>query len=659
MSGSAGSGKPPIGCGRDARTAWWYDPPSGNPLRLDCSCVSSPSPQPSVQSLSRSLTRHVEREDEPRQRPLNFRLIARLGRHTRRYSRLRNLLVLTVFIRSIQLPALTWIVAAVINGPVERRDIRGVAWGAAAFAGLALVTQIVLHFRQKLALELGEAVVGDLRNELFTKIQHMPMSWFHGTKVGRVISRMTSDMEDLRNGVQEVLFVSLVQGGQMVVAAAAMAWYDWSLFLIVLGLAPVIWIVNRVFHRRLSTALRNMRESFSRVTATLAEAVVGIRVTQAYVRQAENSRAFAELAEDHSRYNTTVLRTHGLFLPLLELNSQIFLAILLFVGGWRVLSAMDPSVVAGTDVGDLIGFFFMAGLFFSPISVIGNQYNQAMTAMAGAERLFALLDARPEWSDAPDAVPVTHLGGRVAFQDVTFEYVRGRPVLHDINFSVEPGSTIALVGHTGSGKTSIVNLVAKFYLPTRGQVLLDGIDSRRLETESLHHRMGVVLQQNYLFSGTVGENVRLGKPGATDAEIANVFQRLGCESLLADLPNGLETAVGERGGGLSLGQRQLICFARALIADPRILILDEATSSIDSATEARLQAALKILLQGRTSFVVAHRLSTIRHADLVLVLNNGRIVEHGRHSELLAVGGVYAELYRRFADESRRRGGRL
>jgi ATP-binding cassette subfamily B protein len=614
------------------------------------------------------LTRHVEREEEPRQRPLDFRLIARLAEHTRQYAGLRNRLLVTVLLRSIQLPALTWIVAAVINGPVEKRSVSGLAWGVLAFALLALSTQVVMHYRQRWALELGEAVVADLRNRLFAKIQRMPMSWFHGTKVGRVISRMTSDMEDLRSGVQEVLFVTLVQIGQMLVAAAAMAWYDWSLFLIVLGLAPVIWIINRLFHRRLSTALREMRESFSRVTATLAESVVGIRVTQAFVRQEENSRAFAELAEDHSRYNTAVLRTHGLFLPLLELNSQVFLAILLLVGGWRVLASVDSGAVmpassavvssgapaaasdAGRDVGELIGFFFMAGLFFSPISVIGNQYNQAMTAMAGAERLFALLDAEPAWSDPPDAKQLDELEGRVEFRDVTFEYVAGRPVLHDISFVAEPGQTVALVGHTGSGKTSIINLVAKFYLPTRGKVLLDGVDSREIETESLHHRMGVVLQQNFLFSGTVADNVRLGKPSATNEEIRDVFVRLGCGELLEALPAGLETRVGERGGSLSSGQRQLVCFARALIADPRILILDEATSSIDSATEARLQKALKVLLAGRTSFVVAHRLSTIRHADLVLALQSGRIVERGRHSELMSRNGVYAELYRRFAN---------
>lgn len=596
-----------------------------------------------VTTLRRSITRHIEREEEATQRPLDFRLISRILSYTRPYPRLRFWLFVTVILRSIQLPALTWAIAAVINGPISRGDYQGIAWGAFGFFLLAVSTQVVMHYRQRLALELGEFVVTDLRNALFAHIQQMPMRWFHKTKVGRVISRMTSDIEDVRIGVQEVLFVSLVQFGQMGIAATAMIWYDWSLFLIVLGLAPVIALTNHYFHRKLSVALRNMRESFSRVTATLAESVLGIRVTQGFVRQEENARIFAELATDHSKFNTTVIKTHGIFIPLLELNSQIFLAILLLVGGLRVLSP-EPS----TTIGDLVGFFFMANLFFSPVSVLGGQYNQAMTAMAGAERLFGLLDTPPEWVDPPDAIVPHDLRGEVEFRNVDFGYDPGRLVLKGIQFHVRPGQTIALVGKTGSGKSSIVNLISKFYLPTSGEVLIDGHEIRRISGSGLHRHMGSVSQQNFLFFGSVADNIRIGKPEATDAELHDVLRRLDCEDLLEDLPKGLETSVGERGVTLSVGQRQLICFARALIADPKILILDEATSSIDSHTEMRLQKALAILLAGRTSFVVAHRLSTIRHADQVLVLDHGEIIERGRHDELVAANGVYAGLYQKF-----------
>ena len=595
--------------------------------------------------VAAELTKLGRRDDDyVESRPLDFRLISRLMGFMRPYARQRNWLVVAAALRAFQLPGLTWVLAAVIHGPIDRGDTVGVVWGAIAFAALAIFTQITMHFRQRLALEIGEAVVFDLRNAIFAHLQRMPMSYFHKTKVGRIISRMVSDIEDVRVGVQEVMFVSLVALGQMLVAAACMLWFDWVLFLIVLGLAPILWGINRYFHRKLSVVLRQMRESFSRVTATLAESVLGIRVTQGFVRQEENARLFAELVTDHSRYNTAVQRTHGLFLPLLELNTQVFIGLLLVIGGWRVLNSNGQS-----NVGELVGFFFMANVLFSPLTILGNQYNQAMTAMAGAERLFALLDLEPEWSDSADAIDVGSITGRVEFQNVTFAYEPDRPVLNEISFIAEPGQTVALVGHTGSGKTSIINLLAKFYLPQQGQILIDGRDLNGIRSESLHRHLGIVLQQNFLFQGTVAENIRFSRPEATDLEIRNVCRELNCLDLIESLTNGFETEVGEHGGRLSLGQRQMVCFARALLADPQLLILDEATSSIDVKTERLLQTALSVLLRGRTSFVVAHRLSTIRNADLVLMLDHGRVIERGNHDQLIEQQGAYARLFERFS----------
>jgi ATP-binding cassette, subfamily B, bacterial len=597
--------------------------------------------------LDRTLTRldrHEERE--PDSRPLDVGLIVRLFGYTRPYARKRNWLFLMVILRSIQMPALTWLVAAIIRGPIATGDMHGVVVGMVAFLALAASTQFVMHFRQRLALELGEAVVFDLRNEIFARLQSLPMSFFNRTKLGRIISRMSSDVEDVRVGIQEVLFVTLVLIGQMSVAAAFMLWYDPSLFLMVLGLVPVLWWINYHFRRRMSTALRLLRESFSRVTATLAESVNGIRVTQGFVRQDVNAQMFGELVSDHAEYNATVNRTQGFFLPMLDLNNQFFVAALLLIGGWQVLRPGST-----TDVGNLVGFLFMSTVFLAPITMLGNQYNQALTAMAGAERVFTLLDTPADWTEPESAATIEPIRGQVEFRGLSFGYDPKPLVLRDINFTVSPGQTIALVGHTGSGKTSIINLIAKFYLPTAGQLLIDGVDNRELRGQSLHRQIGIVLQNNFLFSGTVLDNIRVGRPEATDAEVIDAARRLDCLDLIEALPDGFQTQVGERGNSLSLGQRQAICFARAMLADPRILILDEATSSVDAITEARIQRALSVLLAGRTSFVIAHRLSTVRHADQVLVLDHGRIVERGAHAALLAADGAYAHLYRRFVEQ--------
>jgi ATP-binding cassette subfamily B protein len=599
-----------------------------------------------------------EDDDEEQFKPLEWGLIRRMLSYARPVKGKLSVMVVLTVIRAAQLPGLVWVTALVIKGPIAHKDVHGILLGTLGYVALAIVTDSMFHFRQRFALEIGETVVNGMRSEIFEKTQRQPMSFFHRMKLGRIISRVTSDVEAVRVGIQDVGFVSAIQFGQMFFAAVVLAVSDWKMFLVVVSMAPVLWLVNNHFRMKFSRLTRASQESFSRVTATLAESVNGIRVTQGFVRQETNAGLFRSLLSDHSRYNIALARTSAVLAPILELNSQFFVATLLVFGGWRTFH--------GTlQADDLIMYFLMANIFFSPITIIGNQYNQGLLAMASAERIFKLIDTVPDWVDAPQAVDLPSpsrapgaaaaTGARVEFRSVSFGYDPERLVLRDLTFTAEPGQTVALVGHTGSGKSSIINLVSKFYLPTSGEILVDGREIRSITGRSLHAQMGTVQQQNFLFSGSVLDNILLSSPGATRDDVRAAADKLGCLGMLDELQDGVDTVVGERGAGLSVGQRQLICFIRAMLPDPRIVILDEATSSIDAMTEARLQRALALLLRERTSFVVAHRLSTIRSADLVLVLDQGRVIERGTHPDLLAQGGHYAALYRQFVQVDDRR----
>jgi len=581
------------------------------------------------------------REVEADQRALDLNIVKRLFAYTQPYARKRNGLIVMVLLRALQFPALGWTTAAVLSGPVAARDADGTLLGALGLTALVLSTVLVFHFRVLWALELGEAVIHDLRRAMLAHLLAQPLGFFHRQRVGSLISRLTSDLEAVRVGVKDVAFVGTVQLGSMIGAALIMLYYDTLLFIVLCGLVPILAAIIRHFRGRMLEAYRASQESFSRVTAAVAESIGGIRVIQSHARGAVNSAAFREQIHEHADTNIIAARRAGVFLPLFDLNGQLFLALLLVIGGYRVLHG-------SMELEALLQFFFLSSYVFNPISVLGTQYNQALTAMAGAERVFALLDMQPSWSDPPDAKPIGPIVGRVELRNVSFGYDPARPVLHEIALHVEPGQSVALVGKTSSGKTTLLSLIAKFYLASKGSVLIDGHDVRTLRSGSLRSQFGTVLQNNFLFSGSVLDNVRLGRPEASEREIIAAAEALGVRDLIEALPDGWHTRVGERGAGLSLGQRQIVCFTRAMLADPRLVLLDEATSAVDAVAERRLQAALERLLVGRTSFIVAHRLSTIRKADVVLVLEAGRIVERGDHASLLARDGAYRRLYREF-----------
>jgi ABC-type multidrug transport system fused ATPase/permease subunit len=609
----------------------------------------APAPPPDLELVVRTkkpatAANGGEAEDAERL-PISWALIRRILGYTRPYTARRNALFVICTMRAVQLTAVPWLVGQIIRGPIAHGDTRALAYWIAGMAVFVVIGEFTLWQRVSLAHRLGESVLHDMRVELMGVLLQRPMKFYHATRHGSLISRMISDIEAVRNGVQNNLPISFVSFGQMTVAGLVMLAISWKLFLILLVLAPGMHAINVFFKERIAEAAKVQIESFSRVTAALAETVQGIRVTQGFNREQVNAGIFGRLVGTLATNIVRTTKLSALYAPLLEFNATLFLALLIGVGG---LFAMDAN--AGVAVGDLVAFFFLSNLFFGPITLLGNMFNEIGAAMAGADRLFRLLDTPPEHADAPDAKDPGELHGKVEFRDVHFSYLTDKPVLHGVSFVAEPGMTVAFVGHTGSGKSSVINLLAKYYPADSGEVLFDGKDIRTLKGDALRRRMGFVLQTNFLFRGTVADNIRIAKPDATDADLERVLRDLDCHDIVANLPDGLATEISEKGRGLSQGQQQIVCFARAMLANPRILILDEATSSVDTLTEAKLQKALSVLLRGRTAFIVAHRLSTIRNADLVLVLDHGRIVERGDHASLIAQNGVYAGLHRRFVE---------
>lgn len=488
----------------------------------------------------------------------------------------------------------------------------------------------------------GEQIIARFRERVFAHLQSLSMNYYDRTKLGQVITRGSSDVDMLRDIVLNGLMFIAVNGTMMVVSAVMILLTDWRLFLALAWLAPVQAVLNAVYRRRVGRAHQLTRMTFSRLTANLAENITGMRVVTAFDRNETNLHRFNDLQDENSSNNYRGARINGVYQPLLAMIQFVGQVCILVYGGYQVSQGEMM-------VGAVVAVFLYWRAYMQPAINFGNFYNQLMMAMASAERVFYLLDVRPQVTDRPDAVALPRLRGEVRFEDVTFGYDPARPVLHGVSFTAAPGTQVALVGHTGSGKTSIVSLLSRFYQPQSGRILLDGHDIAGVTAESLYGQVGLVLQHQFLFSGTVLDNIRYARPSATKEQVRQVAADLGLLELLEDLDHGLDTDVGERGSGLSVGQRQVVCICRAMLADPRLLMLDEATSAMDAATEQRLQLAMERVCEGRTTIIIAHRLSTIMRADQILLLENGRIIERGTNAELLSAGGKYAELHSHFA----------
>jgi ATP-binding cassette, subfamily B, multidrug efflux pump len=539
-----------------------------------------------------------------------------------------------------------WLIGYAIDHYVIDGDPQGLLRTMLLLLGVYVAGALAQRGQIRQVGSVGQSVLASMRERIFEKLQRLPLRYFDRHPVGDLISRVTNDVDTLNQllaqGFTQLLGSFFSLSGIFV----AMLILDWRLALVCFTIIPVMLAVNVFFARRARRAFRTTRETVGDVTANLQEEIVGIREAQAFNRTATNIERFRERNAANRAANVQAVAITSAFAPAIDVLSTLATAIVIGYGGFLV--------VTGTlSVGLLTAFLIYVQQFFRPVQLAAQVYTQAQAALAGAERIYNILDEAPEAPDPPGTPPLGDIEGSIEFENVTFAYEPGRPVLRDVSFTIEPGQTAALVGPTGAGKTTIANLIPRFYDASAGAVRVDGLDVRGVTRKSLRSRIATVLQEPFLFSGTVAQNIGYGRLEASRQEIESAARAVSAHGFISALPQGYDTPLGPGGGTLSQGQRQLVSFARAVLADPRILILDEATSNIDTRTEALIQEALGTLLEGRTSLVIAHRLSTIRNADLILVVESGRIVESGTHASLLGAGGLYADLYRRQFREPR------
>jgi ATP-binding cassette subfamily B protein len=530
------------------------------------------------------------------------------------------------------------IVLHAIDHTIPNRDTHELALLLAAFLA-TMVCEYALQFAYiQLVNSTGQYAMYDLRVELFSHLQQLSLSFFDRTPVGRLMTRVTGDIETLNELFSEG--VTLIFGSVFLLSGilAILLWMSLPLTLTALSIVPLMLVVSRYFRIWSREGFRAVRTRIAKLNSFLQENVSGLQTVQAFVRERRNLDKFKQLNLEHYDANIQTIFAYAVFFPAVEVISALGMGAVLWLGGVQVF-------VGRVSLGVLVAFMEYLFKFFQPIRELSAQYGTLQSAMASSERIFKLLDEPIGIPEPANPHPIEVVRGQVSFDHVGFEYRKGEPVLHDVSFEIEPGEKVAFVGATGAGKSTLMSLLSRFYDVTEGRILVDGVDLREWDTKRLRRNIGIVLQDVFLFSGSVHENIALGDDRIGREEVDRVVRELGIGFLIDRLPNGYDTLLGERGRSLSVGERQLVSFARALAHDPRILVLDEATSSVDTETERVIQRALARLTEGRTSLIVAHRLSTIQNCDRIIVLAKGRIAETGSHDQLLSQRGLYYRLY--------------
>jgi ABC-type multidrug transport system fused ATPase/permease subunit len=557
----------------------------------------------------------------------------------------RKLFAGVVFLTAISIVIGVWtpfVLRHAIDVDFANGIVGAIIFTAMLYVSLQIASWIMNYGSGYLMAIMGQRAIFDIRQELYGHVQELSEEFHDHSSSGRIISRLTNDIDRMSDLLGGDLINSFAQIFIIFAIGAAMFSADWRLALISLSVVPILLFTTIYFRKLLREAYRRTRKTISNVTSNLAESISGAKVTKSFARERISAEIFSELNEADYQSNVDAGKAQASFFPVIRFISGLGTAVILLFGGMLML---NPALVPAVTLGTIVMFMQFSDSFFRPILIIANFYTSVQSAFAGGERVFSVLDSESAVKDYPDAKIMPEIKGHVRFNNVTFGYVEGALVLENFNLDIHPGETVAIVGDTGAGKTTIASLLNRFYEVLDGSIEIDDIDIRTVTQNSLHSRIGLVLQDPFLFMGTVKDNIRYGRQNATDVEIIAALEAIGAKRIIESLEDGLDTEVGERGNRLSEGERQLVSFARALLANPRILILDEATSSVDIYTEYAIQKGMRVLLENRTSIVIAHRLSTIVNADRIVVLEHGKIVESGRHRDLMEQRGKYHSLY--------------